>query len=112
MGDSNLSEEMKESGEHIKVGHSCRNSSRNILMNDSEFINTEIQLSRIDELELNSTILFAQGKQQDNFVGTTKNDHVYHSELESSNLPALGVEEGLENSSHGYQGCTRGGGSY
>uniref|UniRef100_A0A0E0B0N0 Uncharacterized protein n=1 Tax=Oryza glumipatula TaxID=40148 RepID=A0A0E0B0N0_9ORYZ len=51
LGDSNLSEEMKESGEHIK------------------------------------------GKQQDNFVGTTKNDHVYHSELESSNLPALGKRD-------------------
>ncbi|EEC84234.1 hypothetical protein OsI_30662 [Oryza sativa Indica Group] len=48
-----------------------------------------------------------KGKQPNSFVGTTKNGHVDHSKLESSNFPDLGLEEELKNSSHDYQGCTR-----
>uniref|UniRef100_I1QMK2 Uncharacterized protein n=1 Tax=Oryza glaberrima TaxID=4538 RepID=I1QMK2_ORYGL len=66
--------------------------------------NTLVDSNLLEETKESSGLM--KGKQPNSFVGTTKNGHVDHSKLESSNFPDLGYVP-LRADSNRIGGCPR-----
>uniref|UniRef100_A0A0D3H4I2 Uncharacterized protein n=1 Tax=Oryza barthii TaxID=65489 RepID=A0A0D3H4I2_9ORYZ len=128
LGDSNLSEEMKESGEHIKgkqqdnfVGTTKNDHKRDwkTLAMATKNVPVEVEVIETKSNNLGNKRRnngnrtrqdnggIKQRKQQHSFVGTTKDDHVDHSELESSKFPDPGNKDGKQPNS--FVGTTKNG---